>query len=93
MKMVKKTITENVIVYWSRKFYERDLHENASFLETIEKILKNPKGFRITDLYRFTELDDPDLKLILDAFDIHIPAKLLHKTDLKSQIKNINMDI
>ncbi len=46
----KRTVTENVIVYWSRNFYERDLHENARFLETLEKILKNPKGFRITDM-------------------------------------------
>lgn len=244
----KRIITEKVIVYWTRKFYERDLHENADYIEVVEKILKNPKGFRVTDmqarqmrkffngdilnsetgevieasklralfdrskleefksqfgfyqivtsevnmppleaiekyhgltrienqfrvmksdletrpiyvrtrehieahlliclialtmirmiqckichsglvpksdditlwsmglpayliqkalnkwkvelladdLYRFTELDDPDLKLILDAFDTHIPAKLFRKTDLKSQIKNINMDI
>lgn len=244
----KRTVTENVIVYWSRNFYERDLHENARFLETLAKILKNPKGFRITDmqarmlrqffksdffnsetgeviaasklkalldkeklekfkshfgyyqiitseinmppleaiekyhgltriedqfrvmksdletrpvyvrtrehieahlliclialtmlrmiqckicrsglvpksdditlwsmglpayriqkalnkwkvelladdLYRFTDLDDPDLKLILDSFDIRIPAKLFRKTDLKSQIRNINVTI
>lgn len=244
----KRTVTENVIVYWNRNFYERDLHENARFLETLEKILKNPKGFRITDmqarmlrpffksdffnsetgeviaasklkalldkekleefkshfgyyqiitseinmppldaiekyhgltriedqfrvmksdletrpiyvrtrehieshlliclialtmirmiqckicrsglvpksdditfwsmglpayriqkalnkwkvelladdLYRFTDLDDPDLKLILDSFDIRIPAKLFRKTDLKSQIRNINVTI
>lgn len=244
----KRTVTENVIVYWSRNFYERDLHENARFLETLEKILKNPKGFRITDmqarmlrpffksdfinsetgeviaasklkalldkekleefkshfgyyqiitseinmppleaiekyhgltriedqfrvmksdletrpvyvrtrehieahlliclialtmirmiqckichsglvpkseditlwsmglpayriqkalnkwkvelladdLYRFIDLDDQDLKLILDSFDIRIPAKLFRKTDLKSQIRNINVTI
>lgn len=45
------------------------------------------------DLYRFTNLDDPDLKLIMDSFGIHIPAKLFNKTALKSQIKNINMEI
>lgn len=244
----KRTLTENVIVYWSRNFYERDLHENARFIETLEKILKNPKGFRITDmqarmlrpffksdffnsetgeviaasklkalldkekleefkshfgyyqiitseinmpipeviekyhgltriedqfrvmksdletrpvyvrtrehieahlliclialtmirmiqckichsglvpksdditlwsmglpayriqkalnkwkvelladdLYRFIDLDDQDLKLILDSFDIRIPAKLFRKTDLKSQIRNINVTI
>lgn len=244
----KRTVTEKVIVYWSRNFYERDLHENARFLEVLEKILENPKGFRITDmqarmlrpffkgdfinadtgeviassklkalldkekleefkshfgyyeivtseinmpvpeviekyhgltriedqfrvmksdletrpvyvrtkehieahliiclialtmirmiqckicrsglvpksdditlwsmglpayriqralnkwnvelfaddLYRFTNLDDTDLKLIMDSFDIHIPAKLFRKTALKSQIKNINMEI
>lgn len=244
----KRTVTEKVIVYWSRNFYERDLHENERFLETLEKILKNPKGFRITDiqarmmrpffksdffnsetgeviaasklkalldkekleefkshfgyyqiitseinmpipeviekyhgltriedqfrvmksdletrpvyvrtrehikahlliclialtmirmiqckicrsglvpksdditlwsmglpayriqkalnkwkvelladdLYRFTDLDAPDLKLILDSFDIRIPTKLFRKTDLKSQIRNINVTI
>lgn len=244
----KRTVTENVIVYWSRNFYERDLHENARFLDTLKKILKNPKGFRVTDmqarqmrqffrgeilnsetgevieasklsalldkkkleefkshfgfyqiitseinmpvpeviekyhgltriedqfrvmksdletrpvyvwkrehieahlliclialtmvrmiqckichsgllpksnditlwsmglpvyriqkalnkwkvehladeLYRFTDLDDPDLKLILDSFDVKIPAKLFRKTELKSQIKNINVTI
>lgn len=244
----KRTVTENVIVYWSRNFYERDLHENANFIETLEKIKDNPNGFRITamqarqmrqffkgdlinsetgevidasklkalldkekleefkahfgfyqiitseinmppleaiekyhglsriedqfrvmksdletrpvyvrtrehieahlmicmialtmlrmiqckiccsglvpksddvtlwsmglpayriqkalnkwkvelladDLYRFIDLDDPDLKLILDSFGITIPVKLFLKNDLKAQIKNINMDI
>jgi transposase len=46
----KRTITEKVIVYWTRKFYERDLHENADYIEVVEKILKNPKGFRVTDM-------------------------------------------
>ena len=45
------------------------------------------------DLYRFTDLDDHDLKLILDSFGIKIPVKLFRKTDLKSQIRNINMGI
>ena len=45
------------------------------------------------DLYRFIDLDDPDLKLILDSFGITIPVKLFLKNDLKAQIKNINMDI
>lgn len=36
------------------------------------------------DLYRFMDVDDPDLKLILDAFDIKIPAKLYRRSELKS---------
>ncbi len=36
------------------------------------------------DLYRFMDADDPDLKLILDAFDIQIPAKLYRRAELKS---------
>lgn len=35
------------------------------------------------DLYRFTDVDDPDLKLILDAFKIKIPSKLYRKSELK----------
>ena len=45
------------------------------------------------DLYRFCNLDDPDLKRILDAFDIDIPIKLFRKADLKAQVKNINVTI
>lgn len=42
------------------------------------------------DLYRFMDVDDPDLKLILDAFGIHIPAKLYRRAELrhiKTEIK------
>lgn len=43
------------------------------------------------DLYRFTDVDDPDLKLILDAFKIHIPAKLYRRAELKSIKKDISV--
>lgn len=36
------------------------------------------------DLYRFMNVDDPDLKLILDAFNVHIPPKLFRLAELKS---------
>lgn len=36
------------------------------------------------DVYRFMSVNDPDLKLILDAFDIKIPAKLYRRSELKS---------
>lgn len=36
------------------------------------------------DLYRFMDIDDPDLKLILDAFRIKIPAKLYRRSELKT---------
>lgn len=35
------------------------------------------------DLYRFMDVDDPDLKLILDAFGISLPAKLYRRAELK----------
>lgn len=36
------------------------------------------------DLYRFMDVDDPDLKLVLDAFNVHIPPKLFRLAELKS---------
>lgn len=36
------------------------------------------------DLYRFMDTDDPDLKLILDSFDIDIPLKLYRRAELKN---------
>lgn len=36
------------------------------------------------DYYRFMDVDDPDLKLILDAFNIKIPAKFYRRAELKS---------
>ena len=58
----KRTVKEKVVVYWSRSFYERELHENASFLSFIEKLRANPGGFRITaaqsqSLRRFLKTD------------------------------------
>jgi transposase len=36
------------------------------------------------DYFRFLNIDDPDLKLILDAFNIKIPYKMFQRGDLKS---------
>ena len=44
----KRKVKEKVVVYWSRKFFERERAENKSFLEFIEKLKANPHGFRIT---------------------------------------------
>ena len=35
-----KDITEKVVVYFSKKFYDKQIHENKSFLEFIEKLEK-----------------------------------------------------
>jgi hypothetical protein len=36
------TITEKLICYWSRKHYEREIKENAKFLEYLESVIKFP---------------------------------------------------
>lgn len=43
------------------------------------KVDSLPRGF-----YRFMDVNDPDLKLILDSFGIDIPAKLYQRSELKS---------
>lgn len=37
-----------------------------------------------SDLYRFMDIDDPDLSTILKAFNVDIPAKLYRRAELKS---------
>lgn len=43
-----KDITEKVVVYFSKKFYDKQVHENKSFLEFIGKLEKSPDNFRLT---------------------------------------------
>ena len=45
------------------------------------------------DLYRFLDIDDPDLMLILGAFEIKIPAKLYRRAELKSIKKDMRIFI
>ena len=64
---VTRKFKEKVVVYWSRSFYERERHENASFLAFVERLKANPGGFRITaaqsqSLRRFLKTDVLDRK-------------------------------
>ena len=45
---VEKTISELVVAYWSEKFAKRQMAENKSFFEFIEKLLESPANFRVT---------------------------------------------
>jgi transposase len=36
------TITQKQVVKWSKKFYDRDMHENAKFLEYLENCVEHP---------------------------------------------------
>ena len=44
----KRKIKQKVVVYWSRKFYNRERSENKTFIEFIEKLKTNPNGFRVS---------------------------------------------
>jgi transposase len=35
-------ITEKLVCYWSKKHYDREVHENAKFIEYLESVIDNP---------------------------------------------------
>lgn len=44
----RNSISEKVVVYWDRRFYERQLYENKTFLEFLDKLIQSPASFRVT---------------------------------------------
>ena len=40
-------IQEKVIVYWSKRFYEREKNKSRSFMESLQKLKENPGSYRI----------------------------------------------
>ena len=60
----KKTIKEKEIVYWSKKHYEKELHQNKKFIEYLEACKDNPD--KLKDKQRksqeFIEVIDVDKK-------------------------------
>lgn len=80
-------ITEKEIVYWSKKFADRQIHEHKKFLDFIERLKQSPERFRISkaqskDLKKFLKkdleniktgelIDSKDLKAILDEDKIN----------------------
>ena len=43
-----RIITEKVVVYWSKKFYEKEIYENQSFIEFLRKLKETPANFRVS---------------------------------------------
>ncbi len=46
----QRSIEEKVVVYWSRKFHDRSVAENKSFLAFLQKLQQNPENFRVTSI-------------------------------------------
>jgi transposase len=44
----KRTLTEKVVVYWSKKYADRGIKENKSFLEFLDKFMESPASFHIS---------------------------------------------
>ena len=88
LRLIQKRIVGSGLVkvdddaYWSTGL-------NA---QRIQQALGKWKVDRLPDdLYRFMDVDDPDLKLILDAFGISIPAKLYRRAELKGLKTNLKI--
>lgn len=76
-----KDITEKVVVYFSKKFYDKQMHENKSFLDFLDKLQSNPENFRISksmygNIKRFIKND-----LLNDK-----TGEILNSKDLKAKI-------
>lgn len=75
------SITQKIVVYWSKKFYDKQYAENKSFLEFIDKLVKNPESFRITKTQSYS------IKKFLrsDIFN-NKTGEILNSKDLKPLI-------
>ena len=81
LRIIQKRIISSGLIHVDESAY----WSSGLNSERIQKALNKWKVDTLPgDLYRFMDVDDPDLKLILDAFDIKIPAKLYRKSELKS---------
>lgn len=60
---VTRQFKEKVVVYWSKAFYERELHENASFLSFDEKLSAFNELFGYYQIVT-SELDMPEREVI-----------------------------
>lgn len=85
--------SEKQVVYWSRKFYEKEYTEKKSFYDFVQKLMESPETFRITKVEagligRYTKkslvnvksgeiVNTKDLKAMLDVDKITAEMKLL----------------
>lgn len=43
-----REVRQQVVAYWSRGFYERDVREHKRFLDFVRKLKESPSSFRVT---------------------------------------------
>lgn len=81
MRIIQKRIRDD-----SDSKAEKDVYWNVGMSgKRIQAALNKWKVDALPDdLYRFMDVDDPDLALILKAFHISLPAKLYRRAELKS---------
>lgn len=80
-----RLIQRQITLYMSKSGYKSEkLYESGLSANRIQNAMNKWTVDRIGDqYYRFANIDDPDLKLILDAFGIVIPPKCFTLAELK----------
>lgn len=74
-------IVEKVVCYWSKKFYDREISENKSFLDFLEKLITSPTNFRVT------KTQSKSLKSFLKKDVLHSgTGEIIDSTKLKALI-------
>ena len=98
-KIVKKTTTtpegvvleypEKVLVYWSKKYYDREIAEKNSFYTFVQEYLKNPHSFRLSS----TQIPLVKKYLKRDVLNTKT-GELLKSSDLTAilDVKKLKMD-
>ena len=76
-----RTIEENVVVYWSKKFEARNIRENKKFLDFLKKLEESPQNFRIT------ALQSKSLKKFMKKECVNTKTgEILNSSDIKAYI-------
>ena len=71
-------ITEKVVIYWSKKFQDKQLAENKSFLEFLDKLEHEPNNFRITTM------QSKSLRRFLKKnYEIKTTGEIINSSDVK----------
>ena len=77
----KRSVSEKVVVYWDRRFYERQLYENKLFLDFLDKLMQDPNSFRVT------AAQSKSIKKFLKNEFLHVDSgELLDSSKLRSVI-------
>lgn len=103
---VKHEIREKLVCYWSKRHYERELRENARFIEYLESVIDNPdklkdKPRKIEKFLRKTEIDketgevlDTKTQLSLDLDKLQAYKDLLgYYTIMTSELEKSDREI
>ncbi len=95
LSLIIMRLIQNKIVSFQKKNNLIDTSKNWTMGLSADRLIKALNRWNVdalsADYFRFNDIDIPDLKLILDSFNINIPKKLFSRMELKNLKTNINL--